>query len=178
MLDSVLQRASLFGATWKLLCEALDEKARSEQGDEYDRAQAQLALAKTEKNFWVAFQMLRDALGQTSYRETIRASLRAGETAQVPPIYESLWKLRFAGILNLNLDRLASRSHSLVKPGKTLHDFSGKHAANYLHVLRSSHPFLAYLHGVVDDESTWVFTNDDLKQLFNTAGYKDLVVSC
>ena len=107
----------------KVLCDALEAKARSYEGEEHDRAEAQLILAKTEKNFWVAFQILREALGQTSYRETIRASLKLGETAAVPPLYESLWRLRFAGILTLNLDRLASRSYSLAKPGKMLHDF-------------------------------------------------------
>ncbi|QEL19308.1 protein kinase domain-containing protein [Limnoglobus roseus] len=167
--------------SWKHLkeqmCEALDAKGIAKIGEDKVRNDAQAALVRTEKDYWASFQMLKEFLGKTTYRETIRHALKKAESATIPVIYDYLWKLGVNGILNLNIDPLAKRSYSSARPGKTLHDFAGKYAASHMHVLRSSHPFIAYLHGLLDDESSWVFTASELNQLFATSGYKELITS-
>jgi len=75
--------------------------------------------AKNEDNLWVAFRILKEALGATTYRESVRDILEPASNRDVPTSYRHLWKLRLAGILNLNLDRLASRAFALEHLGAT-----------------------------------------------------------
>ena len=109
------------------LCESLEEKAaKVEEEYEQKRLYADLTAVGTYRNNWLAFQRLRVALGPTTYRSTIRTLFCDASRCLVPNNYKLLWKLPLDGILNLNLDRLASRAHSEIVQGKTiLNEFSG-----------------------------------------------------
>ena len=136
------------------------------------------ARANNTKNYWLAFQILRKHLGKTSYEAAIREALRPAATASCPEVYRCIWKLRPAGVLNLNLDRLATRALGEVSPGRYSTEFSGRQAKEFLHALRSPHPFIANLHGVTDNASSWVLTKRELDYLVVSQGYQTLVKSC
>ena len=134
--------------------------------------------AEKEANCWIAFQILRDKLGSSSYRSAIREVLQPALTAPCPKAYHYIWKVGVAGVLNLNLDRLATKALGEVFPGRLPTEFSGRDAGKFLHSLKSPRPFVANLHGIGDDESTWVFTKSDLKYLRQSDGYQPFILSC
>ena len=112
-------------------------------------------LAENQSNHWLAFQILQKGLGASSYRSTIRSALQPAATVPCPEAYRHVWQLKPAGVVNLNLDRLVTRALGEVSPGRLAAEFSGRHVENYLHSLKSPHPFIANLHGVADDASSW-----------------------
>ena len=149
------------------LCDSLKKKAAKVEED-YERESllAKLEGIKKDDNYWLAFQRLRAALGSTTYRSKIRELFCEANRCSVPNNYKLLWKLPLDGILNLNLDRLASRAHSEINKGKILmHEFSGKEAKDFIHILRGTTPFIANLHGTVANEESWVFTHEELNSL-------------
>jgi hypothetical protein len=157
--------------------DAARDKCRSLPPADAAMVVEKLTVAGSEPNHWIAIDILKSAIGDVTYRETVRDALRPAVTVRVPEAYAALWKLRLGGVLNLNLDRLATRAHSEAFPGNALHEFSGIHAGRYLHLLKSPTPFIVNLHGIAEDESTWVLTNPELKRLTNTAGYREFVRS-
>jgi hypothetical protein len=102
--------------------------------------------------------MLRKNLGQATYRDLIRESLRPASTALAPLPYTYLWQLKIHGILNLNLDRLATKAFYQINNERTPTEFTGSQAASLTHVLKNPTPFIANLHGISDDADSWVFT--------------------
>ena len=135
-------------------------------------------LAENQSNHWLAFHILQKGLGVSSYRSTIRSALQPAATVPCPKAYRYVWQLKPAGVVNLNLDRLVTRALGEVSPGRLPAEFSGRHVENYLHSLKSPHPFIANLHGVADDASSWVFTQADLRKLFRSPGYRTFITGC
>ena len=135
--------------------------------------------AAAEPNYWTAFEVLQRHLGNTTYRSVVRAALSPALTAPCPALYHHVWRLRPAGVLNLNLDRLATKALGEVTQGRRMpHEFSGRHAGRYLHLLKTPHPFVANLHGIADDVSSWVLTRSELRRLIKYSGYSTLTTSC
>lgn len=130
------------------------------------------------QDYWLAFQLLRKSLGATTYREEIRRNFDPADTAIIPAAYGLTLKLPVSGILTLNLDRLATRAFSTRFPGRSLIEFSGKAAGNFVHVLKGATPFLVNLHGICADESSWVFTRDELKDLLRSDSYRSFIDAC
>ena len=138
----------------------------------------QLKIAQEEKNYWVAFEILKNALGSTSYKAALREVLGAADKASVPKAYEVLWNLRIGGILNLNLDRLATRAYTSLNKDKQIVEFSGKDCGNFIHMFKSTLPFIANLHGHSADASTWVLTSPELRGLSASQGYRTFINTC
>lgn len=134
--------------------------------------------ASVENDFWNAFGLLRDNLGEETYRACIRRALADAERVAIPPLYKRLWKIGISGMLSLNLDRLANRAFNEIFPGRLLNDFTGNRAGDNVHVLRSAAPWLANLHGIVSETTTWVFTAGDLRRLLSQPGYAALINAC
>jgi serine/threonine protein kinase len=160
--------------TWNVLQRRLEARLE-EKLKELDVPDAQrdakLKSVRQEQNPWVAFQRLQSDLGLTTYRETIRAALAKAASADVPPAYDAAWKLRPAGLVNLNLDRLATRAFA--ESALTgLIEFKGKDIGGHAHTLNSPRPFICNLHGVEDDYDSWVFTAESLKALAGVAAYE------
>ena len=168
--------------TWpqlkKRLVSQLREKANDISDADSQSLKSAANLAEKETNYWIAFHILREKLGPSSYRSAIREALRPALTAPCPKAYHYVWKLGVAGVLNLNIDRLATKSLGEVFPGRLPTEFSGRDAGQFLHSLKSPHPFVANLHGIGDDASTWVFTRGDLKGLLKSEGYQTFIRSC
>ena len=160
------------------LCEALLAKMQTiERQDRYS-AMAKYQLASREENLWIAFEILEEALGNTTYRTVITNSLAKADTANIPRALRDLFELGISGLLTLNLDRLASRAFSEERPGVAITQFNGRNAATYAHVLQGRNPFIANLHGTAGDRSSWVFTKRDLKSLSESAGYREFINTC
>ena len=168
--------------TWPQLKKHLVRQLREKANDISDANSQSLKSAadhaEKEANCWIAFQILRDKLGSSSYRSAIREVLQPALTAPCPKAYHYIWKVGVAGVLNLNLDRLATKALGEVFPGRLPTEFSGRDAGKFLHSLKSPRPFVANLHGIGDDESTWVFTKSDLKYLRQSDGYQTFILSC
>ena len=130
-----------------------------------------------EPNPWIALQRLENELGRTSYTEAIRDALRPASSVAIPRAYDLLWRLRPAGFMNLNLDRLASRSFHGLNGDKTLAEFESTSVGNHTHVLQSLSQFVYNMHGAHEDSSTWVLTHDEMKDLLSNEAYNNFVKS-
>ena len=107
------------------LTEAFNEKIKERDHADHQSLTAKLQMIRSQKDFWVAFGLLRENLGRGSYEATIRDALAIAVKAKLPPAYLSLWKLRLSGLLNLNLDGLAVRAFVEVHGSKQVVQFNG-----------------------------------------------------
>ena len=168
--------------TWAALRQSLIDTLRQNAAtfEKADREKKLVAAdqAESQENPWVAFQILQDELGLTTYRDVIRGKLSMSSRAKTPRAYTHLWKLGISGLLNLNLDKLATRAyyesglHPLPVEGY------GFNVANLAHVLKSPNPFIINLHGNHEDTTTWVFTHKQLNGLSSQPGYQQFLTSC
>jgi hypothetical protein len=122
--------------------------------------------------------MFHDALGQTTYRDAIREKLMVVPKMATPITYKSLWEIGVSGILNLNLDRLATKALQEVRGPSASSEFSGFQAKNIAHVLKNPSQFIVNLHGISEDSSSWVLTPRQLKRLTADKGYKQFISAC
>ena len=81
-----------------------------------------------EKDYWVAFQLAEELLGQISYESEIRNKLDI--STQPPPAYLALWRTGLQGMISLNLDHFALQSYSSFRPGTNISKFVGAQAKN------------------------------------------------
>jgi len=161
-----------------ILCEALLQK--TQVADDIDRPSLESRYEQIRKvsDFWLAFQLLRDTLGASTYRAGIRDAFKNAVTCDVPAIYRSVLDLPLSGILNLNLDRLATRAFSFKSPGRQVVEFNGRDASRFVHILKGGSFFIVNLHGSTEDEASWVFTKDELRALLREAGYQTFIDAC
>jgi len=158
------------------LCRVLTERAEQDPESRTSLLRTRDEILK--QDLWIAFERLRKTLGQTTYRSEIYEALTVGHHSNIPPNYERLWKLRLGGVLNLNLDSLVIRAYSQTFPSQIINEFSGIQVKDSIHVLRSRVPFVANLHGMVENESSWVFTRSEIKRLVNDENYNIFINSC
>ncbi len=135
-------------------------------------------LIQDQENNWRAFELLKRELGETTWRSHIRELLSPSVSVEPPPIYEKIWRLRPHGLLTLNLDRLAIRAYTDVNPGTALTEFDGSQVSGYSHALKSPHPFVCHLHGVLDNASSWTLTSSQLNYRRADPGYRNFLTSC
>lgn len=131
--------------------------------------------AENSSNLWDAFSILQKGLGKEEYRASIRKAFAPSDIAPVPESYRRLWKLGVTGIITLNIDRLVSRAFSEVNQGKLLNDFAIGEVKQQIHVLKSGKPWTCYLHGMLENASSWVFTGNELERLQKDDGYQTLL---
>ena len=152
---------------------------RSDSPESKERDQRAAHQIEQEQNNWRAFEQLKTCLGQTTYRTRIRNILNPSSSMEPPPIYEKIWRLKPHGMLTLNIDRLATKAYQYTAANRTLiTEFVGNQVANYSHVLKSPHPFLCNLHGLIDDQSSWIFTASELNSLKADLGYQNFIKTC
>lgn len=161
------------------LVRELEHKAAipNSQGDS-ERSQARIKAIRNQPNLWVAFDMLQKSLGQTSYRAAIRRELSRATHCEVPRVYAHLWQLPLAGVVNLNLDGLATRAFHESFPSQQVYEFSGTQVGDWAHVLKSPYPFILNLHGFHADASSWVLTNAERAGLARTPACSTFIDTC
>lgn len=162
----------------KQLIEILERKAASldENGERLLKEAA--SAARSASSPWIAFEIVKKALGNPTYYASVRDALQVHANTTVPEAYKRIWQLRPGGMLSLNIDRLATRAFNEVHPATCVAEFNGNQAGPYSHLLQSTNPFIANLHGVLDDSTSWVFTNSELRHLSENNGYLTFIDSC
>ena len=168
--------------TWAGLREVLTTALREEinQLDKSDRHSLEQVHSRIqdEPDHWRTFTMLRQHLGDTTWRATIRETLRISESIDPPSIYADIWRINPHGLLTLNLDRLATRSYTQIHPAQGLTEFVGNQAGTRTYVLSSQQPFVCQMHGTIEDHSTWVLTSTDLSYHLSDERYQNFIRSC
>lgn len=166
--------------TWPALRDRLvkalrDKASAATDTSEVNRLAGIADKAQSAKSYWASFAMLHAALGDTSYRSELLSALSPADKADIPGGYVDLWKLPLRGIVTLNLDSFPRRSYSAARPGDDLKAFLGREAPQLSKLVHGQTPFVFNLHGVIDDYSSWIFTSDELSQLYSTPGYTQLL---
>lgn len=141
----------------KGLLQALEEKARA-------------------RDFWVAFHIAEELLGQVTYQAEIREKLDT--SAKPPEAYAKLWSTGIQGIISFNLDHFAQQSFSLYKPGARVDTFIGEQARNLAGILQRTNNFIGNPHGDINNSATWIFTQSKLNSLLTDAGYRQFINTC
>lgn len=158
----------------RLATTLLDRTATAEASESV-RLQQRAAKLVDAVDPWQSFDGFKGELGEADYRATIRDALSKGDVLEPPGAYQHLWALPIRGILSLNLDSMARRSHSMTHPGLELKSFLGGDAARLPRFVHASHHFLYQLHGTIDDYKSWVFTKTDLDHLYSVPGYLEFL---
>jgi serine/threonine protein kinase len=155
---------------------ALNRRALGYEEHDKERSLAALEAIRKEQNPWVAFDRIRRELGETTFRETIRETLRPAATVEVPRTLTYLWKLRPRAMLTLSLDRLATKAYALVRDRSDLTELpSGRSAGEFMYVHQSPNPFVANLHGCLEDSRSWVFTRSEVQALLRDDAYVQFI---
>lgn len=145
---------------------------------EADALEERLDIASKDNDLWYSFEILREILGETLYKKTIRDELGASDTILLPELHTEIWNMSATrGVVSLNIDGLEGRAHQLKRPGETASIFLGRDLKSHLHILKDRKPFVARLHGHHADRSSWVFTKPDLSRLLNSDVYTTAIQS-
>ena len=158
-----------------LLEEELEAKAKTFAPPDDQKLRRSLEGIRNIPNHWTAFDQLKESLGSATYESVIRPSLTPSPRLDTPRVYCDLWRLGIKGILNLNLDRLATRGYSCPAGKAVVNEMCGREMGPRQHVLKSEAPFLVNLHGIAEDATTWVLTAKDLKWLQADEGYRSFI---
>ena len=165
--------------TWESLKEslvsAIRKKADSRENEFKRKLLDQANQAQKNADPWSAFSSIKQALGETSFAAEVRRVLSGNAKATIPDAYIDLWRIGVSGVLSFNLDGFASRARNSVYPGQDMSVFTGCRINS--RVLRSNRPFVAQLHGEIDDTDSWVFTSSDIRQLLKRSQYIEFVRS-
>lgn len=167
--------------TWprlrKLLEDDLAAKASSLDDASRRRELEQLDRVRKETDFWQAFELLYRYMGQTTFQASVRRCLSASnKVSQLPPAYQLLWRLRPTGVINMNLDRLASRAFA-EENSDAIYEFPGTQASSSVHMLQSPTPFIMNVHGTVENANSWVLRRSEIRQLMKNEGYRTFIRS-
>jgi hypothetical protein len=160
------------------LVAALRDKARTLEDRYRSTLEGAARAAAAEPNPWTSFQILRQNLGPATYRDSVRDALKGAATASVPATYRQLWRMGTQGILNLNLDRLATRGFLEQYSGKAPVEFSGKEVARLPYLLNTPRRFVANLHGTAEDSDTWILTSSDIRERLEDQAYRTILHTC
>lgn len=118
-----------------LLAEAAKNKAEALGLVGGSGVHAKLAAYRKQGNPWDQMQILKEALGESTFTSVVKSALGRADTCDPPALYGRIWKLGVKGLLTLNLDRFAARSFTKCFPSKVLVEFSGLRAGEHLPVL-------------------------------------------
>lgn len=162
--------------TWQglrqtLVAEALEKIATLDPADA-NRLENEISAIETTEDLWHAFSTIKRVLGDATYRQSIRSIFERADSAEIPALYTALWGLdNVSGLLNLNIDGLATRAHRRARPVEDIVSFVGKAAPDYAHRVAQRKPFIANLHGIHEAGSSWVFTREDINSLLGNPAY-------
>ena len=159
------------------LTRALEAKARTLDSAGETKLRSYAENAKKANTHWDAFLILRKGLGETTYEAEIKRAFAPAQTARIPTAYSQLWRLPIAGIVNLNIDRIASRAFSAVYGGDRIAaEFSSNEVGAHTHILNNPYTkFIYNAHGKDDDVNSWVFTHDELQSLLKNGAYVNFI---
>lgn len=166
--------------SWTGLRNGLVEKANdhltSLGEDEEKPLRNALRKALAEGNNWTTMSVLKKILTTPTFSSLINNVFEKAPNTTPPTLYERLWQLDgVKGVITLNLDKFARRAHSAVAPGRDIADFTGNNVGQYTTVLSRAAPFVANLHGVYDNQDSWVLTEEVLNTRRADEAYRNFV---
>jgi len=137
-----------------------------------DEARAAITFASSHQQLWLAMESLQTVVGDVKFAQWIEQTLTVDPSRSIPSPLVRLWKLRPSGVITTNLDRLITDAYPLARPGKRLPtEFTGRSAGGHIHALSDPNPWIAHIHGLLSDRNTWVLTQTQLTQLWETPAY-------
>ena len=143
---------------------------------EAEAAEEALARARELSNYWDSFEEIKSIMGRADFIAGIRASLNISDNIDIPACYRDVWKLPgVRAVLTLNMDGFVQKAHRRVRPHEDPVTFNGRDAPAHAHILGARRPFIANLHGILDDQTSWIFTKTDVNQLFSNSAYQDFL---
>ena len=155
-----------------ILLDAAKEKLSTIAGPEIGEYEDILERLPNLPSLWDAFEDLKTVLGPTEFRTSISTILEAAEKADVPPLYRAIWKLEnVKGMLTLNVDGFAKRSHREVRNSETEVSFTGNVAGRYVKYLNQRKTVIANLHGELTNPESWIFTRSEITNLKASNAY-------
>jgi hypothetical protein len=166
--------------TWEklkndLIVVAYESISGLDKNDALEKEQL-LERAKIETNYWEAFDTIKKIMGKAEFVASVRQRLTPGPSIEFPELYRDIWRLPgVKAMLTLNLDGFAEKSHRRCRPNEDPVTFTGKIASHFVHVLGARRPFIANLHGIMDDQNSWIFTKSDVNSLFSQPSYTDFL---
>lgn len=160
------------------LLEDLTEKARSHTGEDREYLEGIRDKISDFDDPWLTFSRLKDVLGRATFRQGIRRELQPAPGRNIPKLYENIWNIRPAGVLNLNLDRLATKAFHTAETEGQPSEFDGYRVGENVYILKMAQPFIVNLHGNLDDQSSWVLTKEDLTALTEQEEYRHFINTC
>ncbi|MCF7911448.1 MAG: protein kinase [Candidatus Cloacimonetes bacterium] len=159
--------------TWNELKEKLikelDKKIENIDENDIEKLTKKKDGVLASPNNWIAFERLKKALGKTTYNSRIRELL--SHPQKESDLYKRIWSLGISGMINLNIDKLASIGFQNVFNNNVLSSFAGNSIDKYCHTINNPNKFLLNLHGNLEDTSSWVFTHNELKELMESDAY-------
>lgn len=135
---------------------------------EGDRRESELLRAGQSDDLWRAFSVIRHSMGEANYAAAVRETFQAADQREIPAVYNAIWRMGgVQGMVSLNIDQFSDRAFSEARPGRGVASFVGRDAHSYAHMIGAQRPFIANLHGVHPSDQTWVFTDSELRTLFD-----------
>ncbi|HMT20926.1 MAG TPA: protein kinase [Promineifilum sp.] len=133
-----------------------------------------IAEIDQETSPWRKLSYIKRYMTAPSFEAEVRRQLQLKDQP-VPSFYKDAWTLKLHGLITLNLDGLASKGFAATKSGSAINDVLGKNAHQYTPIVQLDTPFIINGHGVIDNPSSWVLTEEDLESLSENDGYKELL---
>lgn len=154
------------------LLKTLSDKISTFDGDEQAKLRSVYFRVKDLDDYWLAFDGIRKALGDATYRASVKEALAPIPRCPVPRCYELLWDLPFQGAITLNLDRLLTKAYHNSKRSELPAEFNGHEVGRRASVLQSPRPFILNLHGDYEDSESWVLCQTDLDKIASPTSTK------
>ncbi|MBE7372012.1 MULTISPECIES: protein kinase domain-containing protein [Dermacoccus] len=153
----------LWGSLRDQVCDCLLGAALP--GAESEAKRHLLESAKCEDDLWVAFERMSEAGGRPEFSSAIKSILKVDGNSSFG-LYEDLWRLPIAGIVNLNIDEAAHFAYAKARSGAApAHYHVGAEVEGLAHnVGEGGRPFLWQLHGALENDKSWVMTRADLER--------------
>lgn len=155
---------------------ALIGKLKAELGSpplslvEPEKLSDKISSIDAEINPWKKLSLIKNYMGGPNFSAAVRRLLSSKEKI-VPSFYREVWKLKPHGLLTLNLDGFAARGFQELKTGERVSEVLGREAYKYTSVTQATSAFVVNLHGIIDNPSSWVLTEDDLAAISADEGY-------
>jgi hypothetical protein len=124
-------------------------------------------------DYWSSFETLCELLGEHQFIKIIRNELDVSKKI-APNTYRKIWELDINGIITFNLDKFVIDSYS--EQFRIAGDYAtGKENFKYKNFLSSFFKFVLFAHGIISDETSWIWTDKAKKDLYRNNEYKNFL---
>lgn len=106
-------------------------------------------------DFWEKMTRVKDIMGTASFNSSVEEIIGRSINMHPPTAYDEIWRLHHINnVLCFNLDCFINRSHHQIRGPQHIATFSGREAHQYTHLIKNRRPFIANLHGTIDNSSS------------------------